>query len=675
MHQPLYAVPERRHPETPRRKTPLPWVFVHAIREYFDMPEVVRRTIFSSDRPSLTFNLVPSLLMQMDGYLNGEIEDVWLQVFKRPADRLSELEQDFIRTHFFSLNFKNFISPYPRFTQLYENRKNPLSPKDFRDVQVWWLLSQISVFKQREHPTIVRLLKKGRNFDEDDKSELLAIAMRTSAEALQLYRDLHRQNVIEVSTSPFYHPILPLLIDSDVAKVSMPEAPMPKRRFSYPHDAELHVKKALDFMESRGFKIVGMWPSEGAVSEAAIETLAKFGIEWAATDQGILERSGSSEHPYQVFEFKGVKLAFRDRTLSDLIGFTYHRMPTEMAVNDFVNRLAEIERKFGDDAVVFVILDGENAWPSYPYGGVEFLSKLYLELQKNFDLIAVREAVRKGGLELKQIFPGSWINSDFSMWIGERHKNEAWERLTEVRSQFNLIPESLAGEELMAAEGSDWFWWMGEAAAPFIAEFDEIFRTHLKAALEFAGKPMPESLDMPILEAAAAKMEFKPTGYISPHIDGKDTNFFEWVHAAELDFRKIRSLNAMVSGRLLLRKAFFGFDDRFLFVRIDAAKEIEELLEDHSIEVELAAEHRKVILRFTKSQNEKVELETESVDVQDVRWAVGKILEIAVPKHFLGETKTYLLKFRLMDQNGILLESHPPSGWFKVSAVPDEWPV
>ncbi len=426
MHQPMYGMTSYG---TSLRTYSMPWTFLHAIREYYDMAEMVRRK-----KVSVTFNLVPSLLIQIEDYANGKADDIWLKHFLKPAEQLSESEREFIQSNFFSLNFNNFIKPYPGFLRLWSRRQEKLSVHDLRDLQVFWLLSQLSAFYHREDKRVKKLVEKGMNFSEYDKAQVYGIAVEILHKVTALYRELGKNSHVEISTTPFFHPILPLLIDTDIAKISMPNAPMPQKKFSHPEDAEKHVMEAVRFMKERGFDVQGMWPAEGSVSEDAVRLLSQFGIKWIATDEGILKRSGGAD-PHKPYIFEGVRIFFRDHGLSDAIGFTYQKWPPKRAVEDFISHLHEIRHLKSDSAVVSIILDGENPWPEYPNGGLDFLDIFYDRLQREFELVTPSD-MNEDPEELKHIFPGSWIRSDFSMWIGNPFENRAWEVLAEAREMF-----------------------------------------------------------------------------------------------------------------------------------------------------------------------------------------------------------------------------------------------
>jgi alpha-amylase/alpha-mannosidase (GH57 family) len=342
-----------------------------------------------------------------------------------------------------------------------------------------------------------------------------------------VYQASRASGQIELSTTPFYHPILPLLCDTDVHLVAHPEHARPARRFSYPDDARLQVERAVTFhRRTFGEAPAGMWPSEGSVSDAIVPVVAAAGLRWMATDEDVLartlrrplgrdgfghvERAGDLYRPYRV-RAGGAEVVclFRDHLLSDRIGFTYQSWDAGHAADEFVGRVREAGRRFtaetGDAAVVTVILDGENAWEHYAGGGRPFLRTLYQRLQDAPDIETVtmsEAAASPTAAVLEGVFPGSWINADFSIWAGHRDDQTAWSVLAAARETLAARAATAgseavveATEELMIAEGSDWFWWYGDDhSSAQDAEFDELFRRHVSNVYRALGVAVPEQL-------------------------------------------------------------------------------------------------------------------------------------------------------------------------------------
>ncbi len=500
-HQPYYLKKE-------------PWVRLHAIKDYYDMAEMADE--FSV---KFTVNLTPSLIRQIleliEDMKNGKYGDEYLYYTMKPASELTPDERHFIIEHFFSANWKNMIGVFPRYRELLDKKQNgkKFTEQDIRDLQVLFNLAWFDPdFREKEIilPTGKRvclreLVEKERNYTEEDKKIIWDAQLAILEAILPLHKKLQDEGKIEVSTTPFYHPILPLIYNTDVAKECMPGTPLPTR-FSYPQDAEEHVRRACElYRQIFGRDVRGMWPGEGSVSEDVIPLFKKYGVRWIATDEGILQRSGGGPHT-KPYDFSGLTIVFRDRTLSDLIGFRYNSMDPLDAANDFILRLYGIRKRFPGKILVAVILDGENAWEHFPHDGKDFLREFYREIAEAPWIVPVTmsegiELVEHGKLE--RLHPGSWINSDFHIWIGEKEENTAWEYLKHVRKDYDKYgdenPE--AYEWILVAEGSDWFWWYGMDQETFNEGFfDWAFREALKNVYRSMGKEPPSFLDVPIME-------------------------------------------------------------------------------------------------------------------------------------------------------------------------------
>ncbi|MEW6409533.1 MAG: glycoside hydrolase family 57 protein, partial [Nitrospirota bacterium] len=368
MHQPYYKDPETGD-------YVLPWVRLHGIKDYYDMVAILR------DFPEIkaTFNIVPSLLSQIKDYVENGATDRCLIHTLVPADSLDLENKVFILNNFFLANWDNMIKIYSRYNELLSKRgynvvkgeieriSRYFSTQDFLDLQVWFNLAWFDPLFKDKDPFLSYLIKKGRDFTEEEKSGLIEKQKEILSLIIPEYRKAESSAQIELSTSPFYHPILPLLCDTNIAKASMPDINLPKIRFSHSEDAVEHINRAVAYhYEIFGKKPKGMWPSEGAVSESIIPIAVNAGIEWIATDEDILSRSlginiekdpfGGVKKPdilYKPYRLSGgeikkltisppkggVSIFFRDHTLSDLIGFVYSKWDYRNAVEDFIFRL------------------------------------------------------------------------------------------------------------------------------------------------------------------------------------------------------------------------------------------------------------------------------------------------------------------------------------------------
>ncbi len=413
------------------------------------------------------------------------------------------------------------IEPYPRYAALWRMRLDhqTFDVAALRDLQVWQKLAWVDPDLLQTDPRVVRLIAKGHGFDEDDKRELRAVELDVLNRVVPAYRAAAERGQLELSTSPYFHAILPLLCDSAAHHEAHPGAPLPDPTFRWPGDADLQLTRAIAAHERWfGSRPIGVWPSEGSVSQEAVAAIARAGFAWTASDEHILVRSraltgqatGAAErfHVHAAETSAGeVRLLFRDHGLSDLIGFTYQSWPAEAAVDDFVMRLRSIGAHLagqGQTATVPVILDGENAWEHYPGGGRPFLRALYRRLATTPGIEPVQMGAAAAGpaTPLRRVFAGSWINADFGIWIGHRDDRRAWHQLRAVRERFAAREEGLDAatrrqvlDAILAAEGSDWFWWYGDDhSSAHDREFDALFRYHLRRAYRALGEESPEEL-------------------------------------------------------------------------------------------------------------------------------------------------------------------------------------
>jgi alpha-amylase/alpha-mannosidase (GH57 family) len=667
MHQPFYknlVTGEYR----------LPWTRMHALKDYYGMVKILE------EFPQIkqTFNLVPSMMVQVEEYARGEANDPFLNIALKPAEALTRDEQAFILRNFFMANPGRMIYRYPRYGELFTAHqaaggKSSFAPQEFRDLQV---LSQVAWFDEEflERDQEVRyLLEKGRDFSLEDQALMGRKQREILALVIPQYRKLAATGQIEISTTPFYHPILPLICDSDIAQVSHPHVHLPPR-FRYPEDARLQLQRARDYTQQTfGVAPVGLWPSEGSVSDEALSIAADVGFGWAATDNGVLERTlnrgASPDVTYKPYKWtrdgRSIGMIFRDHLMSDLIGFVYSGMDSGAAARDFLRRIHDNCAGIlasGRDAMVPIILDGENAWEYYDRNGRPFFRELYGGIQNDpqMEAITVQEAFLKIQPEpLLNIFPGSWINANFDVWIGAEEDNKAWRLLSDARRAYDTAvttgitepQRALAMEEIMIAEGSDWNWWYGpEHHSDNREEFDQIYREHLANVYKALGVPPPSELSQSILRTEVREIYTPPTGMITPIVDGLVGSYFEWLGAGvyAVDQRD----GAMHGSRALLKEVFYGSDARSLYVRVDFAESGAQLEE---LEIQVHPQHSSDQLAVIRLRSGAAVMVTGS----QVSAAFQDVLEIGV---LLSESvKGIRLSFW---QDGLPIRSVPRAGSF-----------
>jgi alpha-amylase/alpha-mannosidase (GH57 family) len=724
MHQPYYE-------DLVTGEHILPWVRMHALKDYWGMARLL------AEFPDLrvTFNLVPSLLIQLEAFAGGRARDPYLETGMKPADALTPDDVRFMLRNFFHAQRQRMIDAHPRYAELLSLRGWSITDDelegalrrftlgDLRDLQVWQKLAWIDPEYQAHDPRIRRLLTQGRHFTEDDKQELRTVELEILNQVIPEYRERQEQGQIEISTSPFYHPILPLLCDTGVYRSERPDAGLPQPAFRHPVDALAQLERAAAYHETLfGRRPAGVWPSEGSVSEAMVPLVAGAGFRWMATDELILARTlsipfardeqGRVSHADRLYRSYvvaagGAQVAcgFRDHALSDLIGFSYAGWPSDAAAEDFTRRLVEAGRQAqetgwsGEEPTVFVILDGENAWEHFDGGGRPFLRALYGRLSRHPELRAVTmaDACAAPTSRLHGIVPGSWIDGSFYIWIGHDDDVRAWNQLTAARQ---LLDETVASadpgdferarEEVFIAEGSDWCWWYGDDhSSDQDAEFDELFRRHLRNVYQLLGQPIPDELfvtnittsDLPLTVAA-------PSGLLNPTIDGEETSYFEWLGAGTVEARPTGGAMHQVGQTPLVAGIRFGFDRTMLFVRIDIDEDSAVDLLSNGTRIELAFLRPagiRVVLRASGDDGVRIlafrpraDGGTEDLPTAAVQAAAHTIAEIAVPLDWLAAygagnelPLTEVVFFvTVLDARGMAIERHPV-GRPIAAAVPD----
>lgn len=538
MHQPSYK-------DTATGKYLMPWTRFHAVKDYFPMAALLEKF----DNVRVTFNLVPSLLEQIRDYSHNDATDTFLDLTVKEAASLNEYDRMDILENFFRVNFKRFIEPNDRYSELLLKKglqtvsdramkkiAASFSDQDFLDLQVLFNMAWFHSISVEGDSNLQYLISKQSNFTEDDKAYVILKQKDIISSIIPLYKRLQDAGKIEISATPFYHPIVPLLCDTSVARVSMPGAPLPKKRFMHPEDAAWHIEEAMKYhAELFNMPPRGMWPSEGSVSDQTLEIMASKGVKWIATDEDILFRSiamSDKRHRmhhhadrkivYQPYKFKkgsnSLSIMFRDKNLSNLISFNYNEWDQLDAAEDlmghFRNISAALEENSGNSVVV-IAMDGENAWEYYENNGRNFFEALYSKLDND---TCVETATISGYLgkkppvkTLDTVFPGSWINHNFRVWICEEQDNLSWDYLSAVRTDLDRFSKELgkggpdrenlkkAWREFYISEGSDWNWWYGgKAHMGNDNPFDKLYRTHLGNIYKFLGKKVPDFLKISI---------------------------------------------------------------------------------------------------------------------------------------------------------------------------------
>lgn len=720
MHQPYYK-------DLVTGEYRLPWVRLHALKDYHGMVKLLE------EFPGIhqTFNLVPSLIAQIQDYVQGTARDPFFDLVAKPASALSAGEKEFALNYLFQGNLQNMISRYPRYRELWERlqdfscgpgqKAKRFTEGDFTDLQV---LSQIAWFDEfwLDDAEVRELISKQRGYSPEDRQFVVDKQKQLLARVLPAYKEAQKQGRVEISTSPFYHPILPLICDTGAGAASHPGLTLPGERFHHPEDAREQIMSGLNLHEHVfGVRPRGMWPSEGSVSNEALAIAHDCGIEWMGTDEGVLGRSlstwmerdasgnlnpRSAAELYRIYRWEHdeaeMRMIFRDHSLSDLIGFVYSGMSARDAAEDFISRIkasAAPLLKQGQDAVISIILDGENAWEYYPQSGREFLRRLYDAIQKDklFETLTVSEAVlrEQKPQKLTYIVPGSWINANFDVWIGAPEDNLAWEHLAAARDFFDANRErasaeqkQLAFEELLIAEGSDWNWWYGpEHHSANDEDFDELYRKHLANVYRVLGAEPPEGLSRPIIGIYGQAVFTPQTAYISPRLDNASGGYFDWlgaaVHVAD------RRSSAMHGKLFALDTGYAGIDRTSLYCRLDFMEKTSEWAgKDTRLIVTIAAPPTEEA--STRERTYWLEAAIEGARVSE--WSLRNnghepkrpesavvalrresVFECRIPLTSLNASRGSVLRVRFTLMRGQLpLDALPREGSIELQVIPEE---
>ncbi len=603
MHQPFYR-------DLRTGDIPLPWVRLHAAKDYLRMGEALAK----HPQVHATINLVPSLTDQMLAWARGQEADLLARLGEKAS--WTREEKQSILNLAFSVSWDKVIRRHPRYAGLLERRPQALanpdvfSDADYRDLIGWFNLVWIAPNWQEQDARIVRLIARGRDFTSEEIRTLHRVQREIASAVLPLYRQLAARGQLEIITSPYFHPILPLLLDVGSARRPSPDLPLPQLDFAAPEDAAAQLQMAVQAYETHfGAPPRGLWPSEGAVSPEALPMVTAAGFDWLGSDEVILARSlGRSlerdDHnlikeprilyrPYRVLANGelGPHVIFRDHELSDRIGFLYQHLPGVQAAEDLLYRLLEIRRRLDDPEnayLVSIILDGENAWEHYERNGDVFLDALYRGLSRRPELRAVTVSEflaehRPAGI-LARLATGSWIGGDLTTWIGDPEHNRAWDALARTRAHLSQFEhahpqhEGLPGacQAIYAAEGSDWFWWYSSRnRSDQDALFDQLFRDNLAAVYTKTDSPIPRWLGEPIYRAPARPDGRRAAGYCSPALSGAPYPGDDWALAAVVQPGSETS-GAMQRAVGRIGRLFVGHDQHNLYLRLDLADRLED---------------------------------------------------------------------------------------------------
>lgn len=595
MHQPVYQL-------NPESDYLMPWVRLHGVKDYLDMLLIMD----DFKDLKLNFNLVPSLLDALINYGEKGYHDIHSRLSITDVADLTEDDKEFILNNFFDANYSSMIYHHEPYNKLYQKRFSSenvgvekFSDQEYSDIMAWFNLAWFDPMYKNMFPELKRLLRKAENYTLEDRIEIIELHRKIIRMIIPTYKEFWEKGKIEITTSPYFHPILPILMDIKSAQKNLTTVDNSLADLNMAEDAKIQIEMALARIEELfGKRPKGVWPSEHCVSSDILELFKGLGIEWTLSDEGILTNSidfefvrdfkGYLEDPYflmKSYKYKtknsNIQMIFRDSVLPNLISFEYANHDPKIAAADLYDRIKVIQNKLqsspDDNHLLTIALDGENCWENYFDDGSTFLKEVYsmIESDESLETVLISDylAKEKHHKELKKIYSGSWINRNFQLWVGEPVKNLAWSYLKQVKEDYDNFKEQnpnhkgieLAHKEIMVAEGSDWFWWYGEpndSGQDHI--FDYLFREHLKNTYRFLGLKNPKYLDTPLISSFTKPSRY-PRNTISPSINGiEDQEDDEWLNAGCINMPD----GPVLQESKLFDRICYGADENNFYLRL-----------------------------------------------------------------------------------------------------------
>lgn len=594
MHQPVYQL-------NADEDYLMPWVRLHGVKDYLDMLLIMKKF----KKLKLNFNLVPVLLDSIIEYGEKDYHDIHSRLTVTSVSDLTDDDKQFILNNFFDVNYSSMIFPYESYNELYqkrfENEKidiNDFAPQEYADIMAWFNLVWIDPIFYNIYPEIKDLIQKGGNFTLEDRVTIIETHRKIIRQIIPTYKEFMEKGRIEITTSPYYHPILPVLLDIKSTQKNLSTIDSELVDLNMKDDAKFQMKSALDRIEEIfGKRPSGVWPSEHCISAEELDLFKELGIEWTISDEGILAKSinfdfvrdfkGYLEDPYYLmksYEYKTknskIKMIFRDSVIPNLISFEYANHDPKIAAADLYDRIKVVQNKLqsspDDNHLLTIAMDGENCWENYIEDGSIFLKEIYSMIEKDESLetvlISDYLAQEKHHKELKKIQAGSWINKSFQLWLGEPVKNLAWAYLKRVKDDFNNFIKTNSNEkiidsaykEILITQGSDWYWWYGEpndSGQDHI--FDYLFREHLKNVYKFFGAKPPDYLNTPLISVSSKPSRY-PKKNITPKIDGVDETDDEWLNAGCIDVPN----GPTQSESKVFNRVCYGADENNFYLRL-----------------------------------------------------------------------------------------------------------
>lgn len=531
MHQPVYELDSVYL---------MPWARLHAVKDYLDMVLILEK----HPNIKLNVNIVPALVDELIDYSENGFNDIHSSLTMTPVENLSDSEKEYILNNFFTAEYETMIYHHPTYRKLYKKRYakkdvdiEAFTNQEYSDLMALFNIAWIDPTHLNRFPELRQLHSKEKGFTLKDRIKIIDLHRKIISEIIPTYKQYIKEGRIELTTSPYNHPILPILCDVQTTIKNAQTVENLPEEMDLSDDAYVQVKSALDRVEEVfGVRPRGLWASEHCLTTRVLDLLKSLGVKWTVSDESILSKTinfefirdfkGNLEDPYhllKVYEYSNegsnVDVIFRDSSISNLINFEYSNINSKTAAEDLYNKIKLMQSKLlvspDDTHLLTIAQDGENCWERYKEDGAEFLNTLYSLIEKDSTLetVCLSDYIEndKTKRQIEGIYPGSWINKDFQFWIGDSVKNLAWNYLTTVRQDIIEIAKgfpdenaiNLAMQEIYIAEGSDWFWWYGEPNNSGQDNiFDFLFREHLKKAYKFLDSAYPEFLDKSVIALA-----------------------------------------------------------------------------------------------------------------------------------------------------------------------------
>lgn len=586
----------------------MPWARLHAIKDYLDMVLILDKF----PKIKLNFSIVPALIDAIEDYAHNDGHDIHSKLTVTPVEELTDDDKLYILNYFFDANYETLISKNPRYNELYLKRYShseisidDFSLQDYADIMMLFNLVWFDPIWKNVYPELLKFEEKGKNYSLEDRQELIELNRTIIKQIIPTFKKYQDAGKIEILTSAYNHPIVPILINPNDLKTPSLKHSMPDCKVALMVDVKEQINLSIEKIANTfGKKPNGFWPSEHCISQKTLDVVANLGFKWAITDESVLANSlkkefvrdfrGCYEDPYDVCSLylyktkreKEINLVFRDSVIPNMITFEYPHHDNVLCANDLFDRIKTVHDKLKnspDKKHLFTIaMDGENSWDSYEKDGSIFLERLYslINDDKSIKTVLISDYVEENKQTeklLKKVKSGSWVNQEFQLWIAEPTKNLAWQYLVQARNDIKEAEKSgryskeqikAAKYEIYIAEGSDWFWWYGEpnnSGQDHI--FDFLFREHLKNVYEILEKSVPSYLEMPLISFMGKPLK-NPKRLIKPLINGYSKGNDEWLSAGCIDIPD----GPIIQQNKVFDRIYFGSDEKNLYLRFDVNK-------------------------------------------------------------------------------------------------------